>query len=648
MNVLSLFNGISVGYQALLEADIKVDNYFSSEVQESVIINTQLNFPETIQLGDVTKWKEWDLPKIDLVIGGSPCFAVGTKIITEKGYKNIEDIKLGDRVLTHENRYREVIDFGSSIKNQLELNIQGTTDIITTENHPFYVKRKSEKNKEPQWLKASELIRGDFVGVNINRNSNNHRNLSSEDCWLIGRYLADGHYRKDKSKNRNNSYMYQVIISVGKGKEAEFKSKIKNRKFSFYSHSEGVSRACFSSMELVNLIQDLNLGKGAETKRISKELLDLPIDLLKEVLEGYLSGDGYLNDKGRFKFSTVSKELALSLSLATIKCYGTPCMLTKTKAKDNHYLKGRKVKQREGYEGYFFKDVDSRKKSYFQEGDILWLPFKKMELKNEGVVYNMTVEEDNTYTADNIIVHNCQGFSKQGKGLNFKDPRSKLFFEFDKIVKHFRELNPNMKFLLENVNMKKEWEQVITDYVGVEPIHINSDLLLPHNRPRTYWTDIKTKAPQQVKYKLLDLLEKIELEDYTLVGNVKVCNSFSEKSKELLSYVDGELRVTQPVKKGYAVAEIGDGINISFPSSKTRRGRVIKNRSSCLDTACDIGVYDQLGQVRRFTINELEKLQGLPCGYLKHISDAEAKKALGNGWTMDIIAHILKGLKEEE
>lgn len=239
----------------------------------------------------------------------------------------------------------------------------------------------------------------------------------------------------------------------------------------------------------------------------------------------------------------------------------------------------------------------------------------------------------------------CQGFSRQGVGLNFEDQRSKLFFDFVDIVNYHKENNPEMKFMLENVDMKKEWEALINKYTTVDGIHINSDIFIAHNRPRTYWTDIKLKELQQKQYKLLDLLDNITLTDYTLIGDVKVSNEYSEASKELLSLVNGELRVKQAVKAGYAVAEIGDGINISFPTSKTRRGRVVKNRSSCLDTSCDIGVYDGKKQVRKFTINELERLQGLPPGYTRAVNEKKAKQMLGNGWTVNVIEWILEGLK---
>ena len=80
----------------------------------------------------------------------------------------------------------------------------------------------------------------------------------------------------------------------------------------------------------------------------------------------------------------------------------------------------------------------------------------------------------------------CQGFSIAGKGLNFEDPKSRLFFEYVRLLK---ECKPKY-FLLENVRMKKEWADIISDYLGVEPIEINSNLVSAQNRKRLYWTNI--------------------------------------------------------------------------------------------------------------------------------------------------------------
>ena len=84
----------------------------------------------------------------------------------------------------------------------------------------------------------------------------------------------------------------------------------------------------------------------------------------------------------------------------------------------------------------------------------------------------------------------CQGFSFAGKQLNFDDPRSKLFFEFVRLFKELKALNPDLYFLLENVKMKKEYQDVISSYLGVQPIEINSNLVSAQNRRRNYWTNI--------------------------------------------------------------------------------------------------------------------------------------------------------------
>lgn len=88
----------------------------------------------------------------------------------------------------------------------------------------------------------------------------------------------------------------------------------------------------------------------------------------------------------------------------------------------------------------------------------------------------------------------CQGFSFAGKQLNFKDPRSKLFFEYVRILKELRAKNPNIKFMLENVRMRKEYEMVITNELGLFPVCINSSLVSAQNRIRLYWTNIRTRT----------------------------------------------------------------------------------------------------------------------------------------------------------
>lgn len=313
----------------------------------------------------------------------------------------------------------------------------------------------------------------------------------------------------------------------------------------------------------------------------------------------------------------------------------------------------------------------------------------------------------------------CQGFSFAGKQLNFDDPRSKLFFEFVRLLK---ECKPKY-FLLENVKMKKEFQDVITEHLGVEPIEINSNLVSAQNRRRLYWTNIPgVKVPEDKGILLKDIVhETTDLKDFDL-----------------------SILIPEATKKGYAEAKVGDGIDLTFLNSKTRRGRLMSDKSNCLTAAnYDYCLVEELrkyivpfdktlqildkevqrgkvgyfrkdsqanrvyyihdkaitltgeagggaakrgqylfgcitpdrvekrqngqrfnegrkfytltaqdkhgvlieGYIRKLTPVECERLQTVPDNYSNVVSNSQRYKMLGNGWTVDVIAHIFKNLK---
>lgn len=240
----------------------------------------------------------------------------------------------------------------------------------------------------------------------------------------------------------------------------------------------------------------------------------------------------------------------------------------------------------------------------------------------------------------------CQGFSRNGNMLNFEHEQSKLFFDFIKILNWIRDNNNrDVKFLLENVEMKKEWKDIITSYVKVAPLDINSKLVSAQNRPRTYWTNIPNASiPEDKNINLYDILELDHQYDLIDYQGIKIDSSFNKKEINLINIVNKEVRISQATKQGYIIAEDGDGINLSFPTSKTRRGRVVKKKSNTLDKQCNICVYYN-GILRKLSLVELERLQTLPDGYTEGVSDNKRKNAIGNGWTVDVITYLLKGLK---
>lgn len=252
----------------------------------------------------------------------------------------------------------------------------------------------------------------------------------------------------------------------------------------------------------------------------------------------------------------------------------------------------------------------------------------------------------------------CQGFSRAGLGLNFEDPRSILFFKYVEILELLKQKNPEIKFMLENVLMAHEWRDIISEYLGVEPILIDSKRLGAAMRERNYWTNIKgIEQPEDQGIKLVDILDKeVKIEGLIPKDGILLDPAFSEDARSLVHVVDGEVRIKQATKRGYATALDGDGVNISFPTSKTRRGRVLKQKAPTLDCACDFGLFKD-GIIRRPTMPELEKLQGLPVGYTEFLkeddgtmtktSEGVRKKAIGNGWHAGTITHIFQYYKKE-
>jgi site-specific DNA-cytosine methylase len=213
----------------------------------------------------------------------------------------------------------------------------------------------------------------------------------------------------------------------------------------------------------------------------------------------------------------------------------------------------------------------------------------------------------------------CQGFSFAGKGLNFEDPRSKLFFEF---VRLKNETQPKY-FLLENVVMKKEHEKVISEFLGVEPILINSNLVSAQNRKRLYWTNIPNiTQPKNKGIKLKDILEN---------GYVD-----REKSLCLTRGYAGFTGSQSYLCRRYFGKSFGQAKFVSAQSYISVKSKWKENN------------YFDSGEIEinKLSITEVERLQTLPDGYTEcdGVSYIQRVEAVGNGWTVDVIAHIFGSL----
>jgi len=462
MRYLSLFSGIEactvawhpLGWEAVAFAEF-------DDFPKAVL---KYHYPNVPDLGDVTKITAEDLEKLgpfELLVGGSPCFGKGTLILTKNGLKPIESVEVGTEVWTKEGRWQKVLRIGHKEAETVVLRATGMPDTVVTLNHPYWSRQRKwvcthDKHfrtfLEPSWTEVGELTRDSFLATPMFHKEENPRGLTADECWLIGRYIADGHYRDESRGDSETHRQYQLIISVGEKKLASFEERMANLSHSCYPHSDSVFRCVFGSMKLVKLIEELGVGKGAENKEITPELLCLPKELLKEVVEGYLSGDGCTIGK-KISASTVSQKLAVSLVIALGKVYGIGCGINKVEMPKKTIICGREVNQKDFYQVRC--QVGAKRHISFCD-EFVWNQVRETKPNGVTTVYNLEVDEDHSYIANGVVVHNCQDLSVAGKraGLRNEDgslTRSGLFDHQMRIFELAREINGCRFCLWENV-----------------------------------------------------------------------------------------------------------------------------------------------------------------------------------------------------
>jgi len=223
----------------------------------------------------------------------------------------------------------------------------------------------------------------------------------------------------------------------------------------------------------------------------------------------------------------------------------------------------------------------------------------------------------------------CQGFSVVGKQLNFDDPRSRLFFVYLEIVKHFK---PKY-FLLENVVMNKEIQDIISNLLGVEPILINSSLVSAQNRRRLYWTNIPdVTQPDDLGINLSDVLESNN--DWSSAHIV---------SRRLGA--DGKRKDNDKSIESSKCVEVGKNPNKAYCLTTVNKDSVICRFTKGRHT----DAYGaNLNDWRNLTNVECERLQTLPDNYTTGVAESNRRRLIGNGWTVDVIAHIFRHMEVKE
>lgn len=404
-----------------------------------------------VVLDDIEAGRREPIPDHDLLVGGFPCFASGTMVLTAEGYRPIETVVEGDLVLTHLGRWRPVTRVMRRwAPSTVVVRGQGFPDVRTTEEHPFWARERLGGTRaagrsvvafgEPRWVAAGDLKPSrTYASQVLPREPSDGIELvdaSPDLWWVVGRYLADG-WLISRPKGR-------VVICAGRG-EADLVEERIRRVFPCTRSEERtvvkfhVTRQGFHDWLLA-------FGRGASGKRVPGWVFSLPPDLARALLDGYRSGDGS-DWQGGWRATTVSRALALSIALLAQRAYGVVASIHQVRVPERTVIEGREVRQRTRYQVV----VPPRNRTAFVSGDHGWKRVREVRDAGPATVYNLAVEEDESYVADGCVVHNCQDYSvaktlNQAHGIEGK--KGVLWWSIYRILEAKR---PRLVFL-ENVD----------------------------------------------------------------------------------------------------------------------------------------------------------------------------------------------------
>tara|TARA_R110002051_G_scaffold149708_1_gene222240 strand:- start:21073 stop:22044 length:972 start_codon:yes stop_codon:yes gene_type:complete len=294
--------------------------------------------------------------------------------------------------------------------------------------------------------------------------------------------------------------------------------------------------------------------------------------------------------------------------------------------------------------------------SYFSEIDKYAIQVYQNNFKESKYVGSVTDIRGEQLPKIDIITFGspCQDFSLAGKRTGMQGNRSSLISEAIRLISECR---PRF-FIWENVkgtfssNDSNDFWEIIKTFANIGGYRLEWQLLntswfLPQHRERIYLVGILGKGSGKEVFPIRENNQKVNELQRQSINTLATREPNSYIIKEKLIPQE-KIIVKSATKVGYETATPGDAINLAFPGSTTKRGRVGKKQSQTLDTACNMGVYTD--KIRRLTPLECERLQGFPDNWTQYgtdglISDAQRYKMCGNAVTVDVVQAVGERIK---
>lgn len=428
-SLFSGYGGLDLGVGMALGGDMMVA--YTSDIEPGPIAIEAFHAPACgcpPNLGDITMIDKNGVPHVDVVCGGSPCFPVGALVLTDRGFTPIEDVKVGDLVLTHRNNWKRVTATGSHIGETITLKGQGSPGVECTPNHPFWAGHKyrgpwdNARRRYPTlfmedgWTPAADMTGHMWLNMGANIPELpipplENVTFNAEFFYFVGRFLGDGWLYENQK-----GYGKQVGVCCG-FKDVETLAphlEALGWKFSEQDQRTGHYWRCYDKVRFAWFKE--HFGRGAANKTIPAWAFGMREDWRRALLEGYWDSDGDRTSNS-LHATSVSRQLLLGIKMLEAGLGRASSLSKHEPSRAKCVIEGRVVNEKTNY---IINSYDRNRKSVLCEHGY-WGHVNKIESGRTGVrVYDLTVEDDHSFTVDGIAVANCTDVSVAGKRAGMK------------------------------------------------------------------------------------------------------------------------------------------------------------------------------------------------------------------------------------
>ena len=687
MRIIDLFagiGGIRLGFEKAFKDE--ANTVFVSEWDDKAQKTYKANFGDDAQFaGDITKVDEKDIPEFDICLAGFPCLTGDSLILTDEGYKPIIDVTTKNYVLSHDGNFHRIEALMYQGKKEIfNIRTSGAVDINATGNHKFYVRKKYHKNgkkyfDEPKWVSVNEIIsdkdgvymfssplikkevlpKWDGIEISVNKTTKkivNTLDVSDKTFWyLMGRFVGDGWLRKQYKKGENRNRYTGIIICCNKNETNDLIDKIKGKFNYTISHEKTVDKFHFTNTELGAFASQF--GEYSYGKFLPDFVLNLPKDLLKEFINGYIESDGHFikNTDDGYAITSINLKLLYGISHCIEKVYNIPCKIRKINDECERLIENRLCYQQKCYTLNFLLTPDETRTKHLVDDDYIWYPISKIESNGIQDVYDIQVEGTHTFVVNHSITHNCQAFSVGGKREGFNDNykgmcRGTLFLDVVRICEYHKPkviFCENVKGLA--VHDKKRTFQVIKnafEQIGYKVFYKvldSKNFGVPQHRERIYIVCFRNDiAPEEFSFPVG-------------CGQTKAVKDILEETVSLNHYIGqgylNSLRERQARHKAKGNGFNYDPLDLNGVANTIACGGGGHESNLIIDDKNDkeASTYKRVlnnEHIRKMTTREWARLQGFDDTFVFPNADTTTYKQLGNSVSVPVIEAIAEKIKE--